>query len=589
MRNSDVVDAVRQAVDIVQIIGEVVPLKKSGANYFGICPFHTEKSPSFSVSAARQFFHCFGCKAGGDVFKFVQLYYRWDFGMALEELAKKVGIQIQSQRSDPRHEEGFQILEFTARFFQENLQSREGKVFRDYLKSRQIQSNSVEGFRLGAHLGKSTSVVEYLRSKHLSLEVAAGLGIIGRTKSGDFIDRFQGRLIFPLMDEKSRTRGFGGRTLGEDLPKYINSPNSSHFDKGRQFYGVHLASAHILKKGYAVLVEGYFDVIALHEYGVTNAIGSMGTALTGDQIRSLKRWSSRIISLYDADQAGLMATQKNLGNFLKEGMESKVVVLPHSKDPDAFLHSAEMSAEDKKSHLKKAFDASTPALDYLVQKSVLIEREAGARGKKLRHLVETLDQVPDDLQKAVLKKDLAKRFELPENLLFRGAEPMEPPKSASIKPLSVSEPGRWEREIVRFLIHWGEGLDISLMDALPFLLSSTVWGSVLFKIIETDLDLKTIAQMSWLEEMDSEVQAVVREWALEPRTEMEPTEVLNLWRDLLSRLRKSYFERESERLQKAIIQAEKNNEEDKLRGLLAEKQGLTRFVKLKVNEFQSQA
>ena len=290
---SDVVDSVRQAVDIVQVIGEVVPLKKSGGNHFGCCPFHHEKTPSFSVSASKQLFHCFGCKAGGDVFRFVQLYYRWDFKQALEELARKVGIQVEVAKADPVWEEGFMILDVVSKYFEESLQSKNGEVFRQYLQSRKIPKDLWTSFRLGAHLGDVFEVAKLLEKKSLSRDIAVQLGLLGRSSKGEYIDRFQGRLMFPILDEKGRVRGFGGRTMGSDHPKYINSPKTRHFDKGRLFYGMHLACHSIAKKEYAVLVEGYLDVLALHEFGVTNAVGSMGTALTIDQIRLLKRWSPR--------------------------------------------------------------------------------------------------------------------------------------------------------------------------------------------------------------------------------------------------------------------------------------------------------
>ncbi|MBN8554163.1 MAG: DNA primase [Deltaproteobacteria bacterium] len=587
MKNQQIVDSVRQSLDIVQIIGEVVPLKKSGNNFFGCCPFHNEKTPSFSVSSTKQLFHCFGCKVGGDVFKFVQLYFKWDFPQALEELAKRAGIQIEKIKTDPTWEEGFRILEIAMMTFEDALDSKEGEDFRSYLKARKIPEKLWKDFRLGAHTGGFQLLSDKLHEKNLSREIAVKLGLLGRSERGEYFDRFQGRVIFPILDEKGRPRGFGARSLGNDHPKYLNSPKSAHFDKGRLFYGMHLACSGsgkgtISRKGYSVLVEGYLDVIALHEYGISNALGSMGTALTSDQIRLLKRWSPRVISLYDADRAGLQATEKNLGNFLKEGLESKVVVLPNSKDPDALLHDETKSPEDRKLLLKKAFDESILAVDYLVQNTVLVEKNAMNRGKKLRSLVDILDQVPDEIERAVLKKDLAARFELPENLLFPKAAPeaQRPPPMGARKAVDLDKDlGRWEREILRFLVLSGEKAEFSLTELVPYLFSTSKWGSLLLRLIELQLKSQTIAELHWLNEVESENQSTIREWALEMKPELNSNEAVALWADLVRGVKRSYFQRESERIQKNLIAAEEARDSDLVRRLLTEKQDLMKFFK----------
>lgn len=579
-----VVDNIRQNLDIVQVIGEVVPLKKSGGNFFGVCPFHSEKTPSFSVNPTKQFFHCFGCKAGGDVFKFVQLYYRWDFSQSLEELAKRAGVALEKTKNDPFWDEGFQVLDFAAKFFEDSLLSKIAEPFRDYLKIRKIPEKQQKDFRIGAHLGGSHLLSDELEKRALSRDTAVRLGLLGRTERGDYIDRFQGRLIFPILDERGRTRGFGARTLGDDHPKYINSPKTPHFDKGRLFYGMHLASSSIARKGYAVLVEGYLDVIALHEYGISNSLGSMGTALTLDQIRLLKRWSPRVISLYDADRAGLAATERNLGNFLREGIESKVVLLPGAKDPDSFLHDESKTPEERKRVLATSFDESTLAVDYLIQNMVLTEKNAQLRGKKLRALVDILDHVPDEIERTVFKKDIAKRFELPENLLFAkaavpGPEKMAPMGATSASPMTASN-DRWEREILKFLVLYGELGDFALTEATSFLSSASKWGNLLLRLAEIGLKSAAIAQLKWLDEIEPDLQTVVREWVLEAKQEPIHQVSQMMWSDLLRGLKKSYVQRESERIQKDLVAAEKEQNSDRVRSLLTEKQSLVRMFQL---------
>ncbi len=588
----DVVEQIRQAVDIVAIINEVVPIKKRGRDYTGLCPFHGEKTPSFSVSPTKQLFYCFGCHAGGNVFNFVQRYYNWDFQQALEELGRRAGIKVESIKSDPLWEEGLELLELAANAFEDNLRSKSGDHFRDYLKTqRRIPEKIWSDFRLGSHPGDNQFLVKLIHSKKLSKELAASLGLIGKMGS-DYSDRCRGRLMFPIIDEKGRVRGFGARTLGNEQPKYINSPKSSVFDKSRLFYGMHLAPTPIGKKGYAVLVEGYLDVIALHEFGVTNTLGAMGTALTAEQIRLLKRLTGRVISLYDADRAGLAATEKNLGNFLREGLEAKVVILPTGKDPDAFLHQPQVSAADLRSQLKTSFENSTSAVDFLVKNSVLTEETPMQRAKKLRDLIRILDEIPDEVERDYIKRDLAKRFELNESIML-GTKPEAQgasfdrvretvPQGASHRaPQNID---LWERETLRFAIQYGEKLAFTLTDIIPFL-SSSRWSQVLLRLNELGSDSRQIAALQWMSDTDARLQdpetkAAINHWIFEQAPEIEEQDLQTLWADLKKGLKKSYYQRYSRELQDRIIAAEKSGSGEELMKLISEKRDLVELMKV---------
>ena len=495
MTDHSTVEAIRSSLDIVQLISEVVPLQKRGQNFFGICPFHHEKSPSFSVNSQKQLFHCFGCKAGGDIFRFYQLYYRVDFLQALEDLAKKAGIEVKQQPfRNQKWEESLQLLEEVCRFYEEQLYSPKAKRFRDYLNQRKIPEKCWKDFRLGAHLGGARELTEFLQKKSLSRDIAVQLGILGRTKAGQFIDRFRARLIFSISDENGKIRGFGARALGNESPKYINSPASSLFDKKRLLYGMHLAIPELRRKEYIVLVEGYLDVIALHEFGVRNTVGSMGTALTQDQVRKLKRWSGRVISLYDADFAGVQATERNLEHFIAEGIEAKVLVLPEAKDPDAFLHSSKLSNEEKRKELKKIFKSAMPALDYLVQRKVLSQKDSIQKARALRELNDFLEKVPDPIERQVLKQDLAKRFSLPKEL-FQAQNPAKPAKLAQ-KGQRRKSKVEWDRELLKFLVLFGKDQDFSLTEVLPYLSFSTKWSKLLKALINQGLNSSQITSLS---------------------------------------------------------------------------------------------
>jgi DNA primase len=291
-----------------------------------------------------------------------------------------------------------------------------------------------------------------------------------------------------------------------------------------------------------------------------------------------------VISLYDADKAGLTATERNLGNFLREGLESKVVVLPGAKDPDSLLHDESKSPEERKKILVTAFDESILAVDYLVQNTVLPEKNAQTRGKKLRALVDILDQVPDEIERTVFKKDIAKRFELPESMLFATQAPISP----AIAPMGASKTSaktaisndRWEREILKFLILYGEIEAFALSETLAFLCSSSKWGNLILRLAELGLESKTIAQLKWLEEVEPELQTVIREWVLEVKQEPVHQVSKLLWSDLVRGLKRSYVQRESERIQKDLIAAEKEQNLGRVRSLLSEKQSLVRMIQL---------
>ncbi len=590
-----VADRVRDAVDIVQIIGEVVSLKKTANRYSGLCPFHHEKTPSFTVTADKQLFHCFGCKVGGNVFHFVQKYYHWDFPQALEELAKKAGIDLETRGEDKERDECFKIMEESVSFFEETLHSNYGEAAREYLTKRRIPEALWKEFRLGAHGGDPTELTNHLQKKGFSQERASRLGLIGKTSSGGIMDRYRSRLIFPLADERGRIRGVGARGLGNEMPKYINSPNSPIFDKKRLLYGMNLAisSGSIQRQDYAVLVEGYLDVIALHEFGVKTAVGTMGTALTSEQLRIIKRWTNRVVSLFDADDAGLAATSKGLELYLAEGLEAKVAVMKDGKDPDAFLHDPRTDTEEKNRILRELFKDAMPALDYLIEKRVLNEKDSIRRAKSVKALVDLIDKVPDPVERSVLKSDLGARFSISfETFKKEEAHMAQKPQK---KPLGKKPESKVSlaREVLKFLVLFGKARSFGLADLLPYLSFSPIspmsledekWAKILGEIIRNGYDSTTLAQLNWLDSLDSETQATVREWVLGPEKEnysvdMDWPAVSGQWKVLELKLKRSFYDRESRRLHEAIQGSEEVKDASRTRELLMEKQALVEMMK----------
>ncbi|TVQ79286.1 MAG: DNA primase [Bradymonadales bacterium] len=577
---SSQLEQIKSNLDIIQVIGEVVPLQKKGNNYFGCCPFHAEKTASFSVSGERQLFHCFGCKAGGDLFKFVQLYHRYDFRQAVEELAKRAGVSLSQSDRSGDWDESLAILEKTAEFFEEQLWSSKAKAFQDYLKTRGIPKSVAKDFRLGAHLGGSQEVLSFLKRAQLSRDIASKLGIVGRKPPSDWSDRWRGRLIFPIADERGRIRGFGARSLGNEQPKYINSPASALFDKKKLLYGMSLASDLIRKRDYVILVEGYMDVIALHREGIRNAVGSMGTALTADQIRKLKRWTHRLLSLFDGDEAGLKATERSLDLYIREAVNAKVLILPGgAKDPDSFFESLRLKGEDRLKAWRQALKGAQPALDFLIQHRVLSETDSVLRAKRLRDLVELLDRSPDPLQRTALKREISSRFKIPWEMLENR------PPEAPFKPSggfreqdhgrNAQEPPIY-REALKFMILWGNDLELQATEILSFVEDQGPWSKLLRKLLAEGED---ISSLKWLETESEEMQAEVREWLIEERTKDSDQESLDfVWTQIRKRLKSEFIKREGMRLQTALESAEAANDVKTVKAILREKQDLVRLL-----------
>lgn len=338
--NDDIIEKVRETGDIVNIVSDYVPLKKSGANYVGLCPFHNEKTPSFTVSDTRQFFHCFGCGEGGDALTFIMKMENLQFPEAVKFLADKMGITIEEER--PKNEKlahernkGYEINREAARFFFGNLTKDKNAL--DYLYKRNINNQIIKRFGLGYSLDKWDGLYNHLKSKGYEDEEMEKLGLIGkRTYGTGYYDKFRNRIMFPIIDTRGRVVGFGGRVLDDKMPKYLNSQETFIFNKGNHLYGLNLVNK-LSNREKIILVEGYMDVISLFNRGINYAVASLGTALTERQGRLLKRYGERVYICYDSDQAGINATNKAIQILLKADIEPKIITMGRYKDPDDFL------------------------------------------------------------------------------------------------------------------------------------------------------------------------------------------------------------------------------------------------------------
>ena len=338
------IDDLKRQADIVRVIQDYVQLKKKGANWMACCPFHKEKTPSFSVSPTKEIFYCFGCHKGGSVFNFVMEIERVAFPEAIKIVADKIGMPlpklIDDSRFEARRQESDEVVQLNSwalDWWQKQLESSaEGRIARDYLTQREITDETQKTFRLGYAPDSWDALSSYLRQKGATQQQIdrSGLVVLNEGRSWD---RFRGRLIFPVFDHQGRPIAFGGRTLKNEDAKYINSPETSAYVKGRNLFGLNLTRDEIRLQGFAILVEGFLDLIVPYQFGVKNIAASLGTALTADQVKLLSRFARKVVVNYDGDRAGVQAAKKSIEILLAEDLEVKVLVLPDNADPDEYI------------------------------------------------------------------------------------------------------------------------------------------------------------------------------------------------------------------------------------------------------------
>ncbi|MBW4440501.1 MAG: DNA primase [Plectolyngbya sp. WJT66-NPBG17] len=378
----DTIEQVKQRADIVDVVSEHVVLKKQGKDFVGLCPFHDDKSPSFSVSPSKQFYYCFSCGAGGNTIKFLMELGKRNFSEVVLELANKYQVPVQTLQAEDRQEfqrqqsvreQLYEILAITAKFYEHALQQSHGVDALIYLKrDRKLSPETIQHFQLGyAPAGWETLSKYLVEQKRYPVVLVEKAGLLIPRKNGEgYYDRFRNRLMVPIHDSQGRVIGFGGRTLTDEQPKYLNSPETELFDKGKTLFGLDKAKSAIAKQDQAVVVEGYFDVIALHSAGITNAVASLGTALSIHQVKQLLRYteSKRIVFNFDADRAGMQAAERAIGeiaNLAYQGeVQLRILSIPDGKDPDDFLknHSSQ--------EYQDLLDRSPLWIDWQIQQAI---------------------------------------------------------------------------------------------------------------------------------------------------------------------------------------------------------------------------
>jgi len=461
-----VVDEIKERLDIVDVISEYVPLKKAGRNYKALCPFHSEKTPSFFVFPDTQTWHCFGaCSTGGDVFSFVMRYEHITFGEALRLLAKRAGVSLgpktEAQIAEEKRKERLQSINAAAAAYFHHLllSSPKGEEARAYLVKRGISQETIEGFQLGYSLDSWEALKKHLTGKGYRLADIHDAGLIVKREDGGYYDRFRGRLMIPIRDERGKTVGFGARALDDSIPKYLNSPQTPLFDKSSLLYGLDMAKEAIRTKGLAVIVEGYMDVLTAHQNGFTNVVASMGTSLTEAQLKRLSRFSSRLALALDADAAGDAATLRGLalaretlarrvvpvptprGRIRYEDRleaDIRVITLPPGKDPD------EVIKEDP-AKWAELVEKALPVVDYYFQvvTSRLDMNSAQGKVAAVRELMPVIQEIGNPVRRTHYLQKLARLVRMDEETLMQGLErrAVQAPEEVPGRELSPPAPG----------------------------------------------------------------------------------------------------------------------------------------------------
>lgn len=569
----NVLEEILGRVDIVEVISGFLPLKRAGRNFKALCPFHHEKTSSFMVSPDRQIYHCFGCGESGNAFKFLMRYERLEFPEAVEALAKKAGVVLpDTQKQDARAgqtTELYKINEAAASFYQVNLSSSQGQRSRDYLVKRGITKEAIELFGLGLALDKWDALLGHLRAGGFGLSALEKTGLVSPKEKGGYYDRFRNRIIFPIRDIKSRVIAFGARVLDDTLPKYINSPETAVYIKGKNLYGLSLAKESIRDCDCAAVVEGYMDFILPYAAGFKNIVASLGTAFTPEQARLIKRYSHNVVMVYDADKAGEIATLRSLDILIEEDMSVKVVTLPPGFDPDLFVRKFGCAA------FKQKIDGAQDLFDYKMQvlKSRHDPKEIDGKVKISRQMLETIGKIGNSVLKSEYIKKLAQGLDVREEALLQelkklgkpaalpGSQPVYP-ASTGISPL--------EKLLIKLMLEEEKLIhrlkeDLGPQDFADARVARII--STMFEFVEQGRQVEPSVLMDHIGADD--ITRIISESVFLPG-ELSGQEKEKIFDDCLLRIKHEKSKLKRQRLHEEIKSAQGAGDEEKLRGLMEE-------------------
>lgn len=576
----NIIDEILNRVDIAEIIAACIPLKRAGRNFKALCPFHHEKTPSFMVSPERQIYHCFGCGKGGNAINFLMQYEHLEFPEAVQFLAKKVGVDLpEKQKQDYRTTnlitQLYKINELATLFYEDILHSAAGHPVKAYLLKRGLNEQVLKLFKLGYAPQRWDALINYLRAKNISLSLLEKAGLISSKQGGGYHDSFHSRIIFPIFDIKSRTVGFGARIVpikdAEDksAPKYINSPETPLYIKRRNLYGLNFAKEAIRKYDYLVIVEGYLDFITPYQAGFNNIIASLGTALTYEQVRLIKRYTNNVVMVYDADSAGEMATLRTLDIFIEEGMNVKVASLPEGFDPDSFV---------RKNGINDFRDKVNSALTLFDYKLRILKSRYDIKnieGKAMisSEMLPTINRFKNAILKSEYIKALSQELEVAEDFLWQELKKIKPERpyleldSAELKKsLSVNPT---EKLLIKLMLEETAFINQVRKSLEPADFQDERTAkivSIMFDLLEQKKDIAPRNLINYFN--DDASSQIICESALLPKIcEEEKEKVIT---DCIMRLKKERLRAKREQLHEEIKSAQHSGDEERLKRLVQE-------------------
>ncbi len=579
MFSEDVISRVRDSVDIVDIVSGYVSLKKTGKNYVGLCPFHAEKTPSFTVNTDKQIFHCFGCGAGGDVFKFLESQEGLNFPEALRQLAGRAGITLPESRpqagekkSDDERKALLAIIAEAADFFRKELEGPAGSAARAYLKKRGLSDSVVKDFSLGWAKSEWDALLRHLKQKGYPAGLMEKAGLIVKRSEGEgYYDRFRGRIIFPIRDLSGKVIAFGGRVMDDSLPKYLNSPETPLYSKSHVLYCLDRAKEQGRKLGYFIIVEGYLDAIACHQFGVQNAVATLGTALTEGHLRQMRRFAQKLVLIFDPDPAGVKAALRGLDLFIAAGMKVNVVSLPDGDDPDTFLQK----------HGHDAFAArlreSAKFMDFVLSQ-VVRGGATAAIDEKVEMAAEMLGviaRIPSGIERDYYLKKTAEALDVNETLLRQEMTKQARPRQQAVTAGAAARPRQQRPRAEEILIHLmlrDENMARSLRgDIAPEEFTDPLYrraAEKIFSLLDTGgrLDVKAL-----LDDDDEELSGLITHYSTLDIDYSDPQKHCD---DCVSVIKQQNYEKKIKTLTRAINEAAARGDWAEHRKLLEEQNQL---------------
>jgi len=569
------IEEIKNRVDIVELASEYLTLKKAGRNFVGLCPFHQEKTPSFTVNREKQIFYCFGCGQGGNAITFLMKISGKSFPEAIKDLAQKTSVVLppprltskESRENESLREKITALNLRAAQHFARNLYSPAGKEARLYLQNRELTEDTTKKFRLGYAPDSWSSLADYIERSGVPLKLAEQAGLLIPGKEGKFYDRFRGRLIFPIENIFGEVVAFGGRILDKGEPKYLNSPESPVYIKGKNLYGLNKTKDEIRRNGFALIVEGYFDLISLVNAGVGNVVATLGTALTREHLELLRRYTVDIVALFDPDTAGRKALDRSLELFLEMRMKARVLILPGNCDPDDYIK------KFGKDNLESLISRAQPLSDYYIENVIGGGKTFEDKREMIKTAMEFINKISDQKEKALFIKRIAEKTGINEELLIREL-PRTEIKHIRTKPRHDINADTVELHLIQLLLEYPQKIiQAEKENILSYFLQPKV-KSLGEKIIDT-YKLLGFVDIGMILPADED--APLRERIFQLMIKALPTgsEMLEkIFADNVRQIKKKWFKDQHRQIKIKLTKAQESGNDFLIEELLREKENL---------------